>query len=429
MTAVSVYDNLADFKASAIAAVSAVYDRSLWSWATGDFTGQADDTSIVESDNAPLTTGAWVRQKADAVTFRQAGTGAVTRTSRDKMRETVSVKDFGAEGDGVSDDTAAFLAARDYLQTNSDLRGGRIIVPPGVYCLSDEWAFTPYATGQVFNIMIQGAGMEATVLDFAGEPNGKHGISARGHGSDFFVSDLSIKNAKGIGVLLKGDDVGSSSFIQRCGLSNVRIQGSGGHGFYSENSFMLSLDHVLSFGNGGAGIFFAGYHTSVQCRVCWARDNDDAGWRLNGLVYSELISCGSDANLWGYRITNCNALKLSSCGAEDSHRDNIAVETSDASAVGLPADAQDVCMTIDSFFATRGSTVTPNLYANFLSCLTADARPITITIGGCVSRVGTSTADALVLNGASGTVDVWGYTTTGNSFDSGNYIAGAATLH
>lgn len=45
------------------------------------------------------------------VGFLQAGTGAVTRTAQAKMRDVVSVKDFGAVGDGVADDTAAIQAA------------------------------------------------------------------------------------------------------------------------------------------------------------------------------------------------------------------------------------------------------------------------------------------------------------------------------
>ncbi len=43
--------------------------------------------------------------------FLQAGAGAVTRTWLDKGREQLSVRDFGAIGDGVANDTAAIQAA------------------------------------------------------------------------------------------------------------------------------------------------------------------------------------------------------------------------------------------------------------------------------------------------------------------------------
>ena len=49
--------------------------------------------------------------------FRQDGTGATARTVDAKLKDAVSVKDFGATGDGVTDDTTAIRAAIAYQQT------------------------------------------------------------------------------------------------------------------------------------------------------------------------------------------------------------------------------------------------------------------------------------------------------------------------
>ena len=57
--------------------------------------------------------------------FRQTGTGATARTVDAKLKETVSVTDFGAVGDGVTDDTAAIQAA---LNASSN-----IYLPSGTY--------------------------------------------------------------------------------------------------------------------------------------------------------------------------------------------------------------------------------------------------------------------------------------------------------
>lgn len=51
---------------------------------------------------------------ASDVMFTPVGTGAVTRTMQDKVRESVSVKDFGAACDGSTDDTTAIQTAINF---------------------------------------------------------------------------------------------------------------------------------------------------------------------------------------------------------------------------------------------------------------------------------------------------------------------------
>jgi len=61
--------------------------------------------------------------------FLQLGTGAVTRTAQDKMRDIVDVKDFGAIGDGSTDDRNAFNNAISALATGGTLN----ITPSSLY--------------------------------------------------------------------------------------------------------------------------------------------------------------------------------------------------------------------------------------------------------------------------------------------------------
>ena len=67
---------------------------------------------------------------ATNVSYNQGGTGAIDRTAQVKLQEFVSVKDFGAVGDGSTDDTAAFTAA------NTASGVASVFVPAGTYLIT-----------------------------------------------------------------------------------------------------------------------------------------------------------------------------------------------------------------------------------------------------------------------------------------------------
>lgn len=83
------------------------------------------DATIQDVDPVSTTSSADIR-------FVALGTGVTSRTVQDKLRETVTVKDFGAVGDGVTNDRAAFAAAA------LAARGKKIIVPKGNYLINSD---------------------------------------------------------------------------------------------------------------------------------------------------------------------------------------------------------------------------------------------------------------------------------------------------
>lgn len=91
----------------------------------------------------------------------QVGTGAVARTVATKFVESISVKDFGAVADGVTNDGPAFQLALNYAATHG---GGRIYIPSGTYVIATQLTYTHPSNKA--GLTIEGDGEGATFLDF-----------------------------------------------------------------------------------------------------------------------------------------------------------------------------------------------------------------------------------------------------------------------
>jgi hypothetical protein len=102
------------------------------------------------STATPVATNA---TDAANVSYTPGGVDAVATNVQTKLRQTVSVQDFGAVGDGVTDDTDAIQAAIDAVDAND---GGVVNFPAGTYACANLWPKD--------NVTLQGEGPYASKL-------------------------------------------------------------------------------------------------------------------------------------------------------------------------------------------------------------------------------------------------------------------------
>ena len=161
---------------------------------------------------------------ADLVTYTPTGTSAVARSAASKFGETVSVRDFGAVGDGVTDDYLAFAAA---LATNKAVYvpaaangykiGSRLTLPTGTTIYGD-WSKSTLVAATSLNgdWMFQITGSDVTV----------HGLKI----------DCSATSA-GAGIFLFRTDLAS---LERVFVRDIETQAA--------NAFAQDQSHATNIG-------------------------------------------------------------------------------------------------------------------------------------------------------------------------------------
>lgn len=111
------------------------YEGSTYSYVETNATTVTFNGGLHEGALVRFTTGTTTgtTTNADVVIYDPPFTNAESTTVEAKLAQTVSVKDFGATGNGLDDDTTAINDAVAYLNT---LGGGGLFFPPGTYIVS-----------------------------------------------------------------------------------------------------------------------------------------------------------------------------------------------------------------------------------------------------------------------------------------------------
>lgn len=150
-----------------------------YAFVTGDFTGKADDSSVVALNGTPLTAGALVRQSSGGITYQQSGAADVIPASSAIGELGRTPASFGMVAD-ATDTTAALqrmITAGDCTITKRDLpypvsstilipAGRTVRIEPGARFLwtpassgaARPWKSLFRPTGNNVSILINGAG-------------------------------------------------------------------------------------------------------------------------------------------------------------------------------------------------------------------------------------------------------------------------------
>lgn len=189
--------------------------------------------------------------------------GAINRPINEKLQESISVKDFGAVGDGVTNDYAAIAAAIASLPAE----GGVLLFPSqSTYKINSTLAL-PTAT-KSFTIQAYGA-----TLDFTGLANSTDAITTNG---GVGAQDKSYFNWFGGTILGKGVTSGNGFYIQNGNNAILQVG--------------VTIRDIIVYGfGGGAGIkLFGAFGTLLEnCHIEYSGTVSTGGIWVTG----EALGC------------------------------------------------------------------------------------------------------------------------------------------
>jgi hypothetical protein len=261
---------------------------------------------------------------ASNVIYTPPFTNAVAETVSTKLSESVSVKDFGAKGDGTTDDTSAIQNA-----VNSLTNGGTVLIPIGTYKIT--------STITINNVNLIGQGI------FYDSPYTTSAISGTiikpiGLQNQSAISISSVTTGNGINVGNFGIDMSSMTAGTTNGDFNVATMTKG---IYIKDRHNVSLNDIEVYkvpSNSSAFVFYStsaggglywGNHTKLASRTKLSSGNDTTakGFVLFGdteqITAQEFSGCTSYRGWYVKNAVNCQFI---SCHAENNPKNGVLID-------------------------------------------------------------------------------------------------------
>jgi hypothetical protein len=242
---------------------------------------------------------------ASQISYIPAGASAVATNVQAKLRETVSVQDFGAIGNGVADDTSAVQAAI--------ASGLNVLFPIGTYLLSSPITLLE---GQ----RIEGQSRYGSKLKFIGDINGVLLAPYSAIDNLRIIGTSSMAATKGC--ILFGQSLAQPSY--RCAVTNCILGG-----------LNVSLGDISNDKCGGAGIlggpesYLAVFENIYFFYSNVGYDNPQTGTQVNNaLLFS---GCEFKSCTIGARLVTLNGVNFNQCTFEANEQAGLIIGNSLAS--------------------------------------------------------------------------------------------------
>lgn len=264
----------------------------------------------------------------DQIAVDTVGADGRPASWKKKARDVLNVKDFGAKGDGSTDDTAAIQAAIDYA-----VAAGRrsVYFPAGTYIVTSP-LHAQVETGTTtvggstksrytygMGLTLRGEQVGKTVLRKTGQAtytipannniNGGSTVDTTlffggTEGTGLYVSDLSIENAS------TGECYAIYATRARCVLERLNVC-TNSHGIYLYGWLNNLTDIIITAKEKGLWVANA---TSTVCNKVFAAGCNNP-YYLVSAYYSTLISCCADSctgSIWTLK----GSVSMIGCGSE-----------------------------------------------------------------------------------------------------------------
>jgi len=244
---------------------------------------------------------------ATSVTYTPAGSGAVTTTVANKLKQTVSVKDFGAVGNGATNDTAAIQAA-----INASAIGDfAVAFPAGNYLvtgvLTGGDGLVLVGDGKGVSTITKG-GVSGHILDILGTTT-KNNISISGLTFDVanvdsaivceYVSNFTVENCSFLNMKLWGMHVGVQSAIDSVIRNdNVRIINC------DFDTSSQTYEQVLVYNSSNVLVSGCDFRTGNSAIGIGIYQN------LNGMIVD---NCKFNIHIGAYYSISCDNITFSNC--------------------------------------------------------------------------------------------------------------------